>query len=125
MKSIFKWFKETFGDTWLAKAVEKLFFSFDNDNKGLSGKKLTAFTLTYCVIRMHEYWIQYAFIWKDFSLFPVILGADFGFLLALFGINEYDKNRKAKSGAKATTETSSTTTETTETTETSQPNPEV
>lgn len=91
IKKIFGWFKGTFGDTWLVKFAEKMLFSLDNSNKGLSGKKLTAMALTYCVLKMHNYYCEWAFFKGDWSLFPIIVGADFGFLLALFGINEYGK----------------------------------
>lgn len=98
IKKAFIWLKETFGDTWLIKFIEKGLFSLDNSNRGLSGKKLTALALTYCVVQLHEYYCQYAFIHKDFSLLPLILSADFGFLTLLFGINEYSKNKASKSG---------------------------
>jgi len=92
-QKILNWLKETFGETWLVKSIEKVFFSFDNSNRGLSGKKMTALALTYCIVKMHEYYMSYAFIRGDFSLFPVVLGADFGCLITLFGINEYGKNK--------------------------------
>jgi hypothetical protein len=96
IKKFFIWLKETFGDTWLIKFIEKGLFSLDNSNKGLSGKKLTAFAMTFCVVQLHEYYGQYAFIHKDFSLLPLVLSADFGFLALLFGINEYSKNKASK-----------------------------
>lgn len=93
IKNFFIWLKETFGSTWLIKFIEKGLFSLDNSNKGLSGKKLTAFAMTFCVVQLHEYYVEYAFIHKDFSLLPLILSADFGFLTLLFGLNEYSKNK--------------------------------
>lgn len=95
IKKAFVWLKETFGDTWAIKFIEKMLFSLDNTNKGLSGKKLTAMALTYCVIKLHEYYGHWAFFKGDFSLLPVILGADFGFLALLFGINEYSKKKNS------------------------------
>lgn len=91
MKNVLIWFGNTFNDTWLSYVLKKAFYSLDNNNSGLSGKKLTAVALTYCIVKMHEYYVQFAFLRADFSLFPVILGADFGCLLTLFGINEYGK----------------------------------
>lgn len=93
MKKILNWFSNTFGDTWLANIIKKTFFSLDNSNSGLSGKKLTIITLMYCVVKMHEYWCQYAYAHNDFSLFPIILGSDFATILSLFGINEYGKKK--------------------------------
>jgi hypothetical protein len=102
-QKILNWLKETFGETWLVKSIEKIFFSFDNSNRGLSGKKMTALAITYCVVKMHEYYMSYAFIKGDFSLLPVVLGADFTTLLALFGINEYGKNKARVSDPNNTT----------------------
>lgn len=93
IKNFFKWLKDTFGDTWLIRTLDKIIFSLDNSKRGFSGKKLTALTLTYCIAKMHEYYISYAFLNKDFSLMPVILASDFGFLTLLFGLNEYSKKR--------------------------------
>lgn len=109
IKKAFAWLKETFGDTWAIKFIEKMLFSLDNTNKGLSGKKLTAMALTYCVIKLHEYYGHWAFFKGDFSLLPVILGADFGFLALLFGINEYSKKKSEQPVATETaTQTDST-----------------
>jgi hypothetical protein len=123
LKKLLIWFKTTFGDTWVSKMIEKSLYSLDNSNKGLSGKKLTIISLMYCVIKMHEYWCSYAFLNRDFSLFPVILGADFGAILALFGINEYCKKKTTGSIEEKTIESTSedateSTTETTTKTET-------
>lgn len=93
MKTIFKWLKETFSDTWLVRMIDRLIFSLDNDKRGFSGKKLTALALTYCIVQLHEYYASYAFLHKDFSILPLVLGADFGFLTLLFGLNEYSKKR--------------------------------
>lgn len=117
MKKVLKWFKDTFGDTWLIKFIERAFFSLDNSNKGLSGKKLTAVALTYCIVQLHEYYCQYAFFHKDFSLLPMVLGADFGFLSILFGINEYGKKRGETKTDSTTTESVTTETSTETTTE--------
>ena len=61
--------------------------SIENKPGGYSSKKLTALAITICIVAAHVKW------WhgKDFTLLPTILGLDFGFILALFGINVTDK----------------------------------
>lgn len=61
--------------------------SFKNSPDGYSSKKLTAFAIMVCVIVAHAKW------WRtnDFTMLPTIIGLDFGFILALFGINVADK----------------------------------
>lgn len=93
IKKAFIWLKETFGDTWLIKMIDNLVFSLSNDKRGFSGKKITAVALTICIVQLHEYYVKWAFIKGDFSLLPLILSADFGFLTLLFGLNEYSKKR--------------------------------
>lgn len=67
--------------------------SFTNDPNGVSSKKIVAYSISFCVIMAHVKW------WRmdDFTLLPTIIGLDFSFILALFGINVYDKMKNQPS----------------------------
>ena len=101
MKKALAWFNSMFENSWIANVVVKFFHSLDNSKLGYSAKKITALFVLFCIIKLHFYYCEYAFLNKDFSLLPTILGTDFASLLALYGINEYDKNRIPKRGADA------------------------
>lgn len=118
MKKVLVWFKETFGDTWLVNFIQKIISSADNSNSGFVGKKMTIISLMYCVIKMHQGWLLFALIKQDFSLFPLILGSDFGAILALFGINEYAKKKNSTMQIEQTDTTSATDNSTTTQTDT-------
>ena len=77
--------------------------TFDNYTKGASGRKMTAFAVTLCVIAMHAAYIIHLFKSKDFSLFPEILIIDFGFIAALFGLTTY-QNLKRNATPDSTTD---------------------
>jgi hypothetical protein len=102
-KKMLAWFDTTFKNTWLAKLVLKFIHSGDNSALGFAAKKVTAFALMYCVVRMHETYITYLLTSPEvtrWSLFVEILMVDFGFIGLLFGINEVDKRLKKKKDEK-------------------------
>ena len=62
--------------------------AFNNTNNlGYSGKKLTAFIITVCVVAAHVKWIALG----DFKQLEMVLTIDYAFIATLFGINTYDK----------------------------------
>lgn len=91
MKDFLTRIDTTFKGTWLYTLFEKISYSLDNSKLGWSGKKLTAMSITFCVIKLHFAYIDYALSNKNFSELEMILISDFGFICVLFGINTYDK----------------------------------
>jgi hypothetical protein len=61
--------------------------SFTNAPGGFSSKKLTALAITICIVIAHIRWFNE----KDFTQLTTVLTIDYGFILALFGINVVDK----------------------------------
>lgn len=74
--------------------VQWFLSTFDNYTKGASGRKITAFAITACVIAMHSAYIYHLFNKYDFSLFPEVLIIDFGFIAALFGLTTYQNMKR-------------------------------
>jgi hypothetical protein len=95
MKKFLTWIDTTFKNTWLVIEIRKWLASFDNNKTGHSAKKLTAFAMIYCIIELHKGYINTCTVSKDWSLLPLILGVDVGFIATLFGINEYDKRKNS------------------------------
>lgn len=69
--------------------ISNILGSLNNEKKGFSGKKLTAFSIVACVIAAHIKWICLA----DFSQLISVLTCDYAFISVLFGINEYGKKQ--------------------------------
>jgi len=63
--------------------------SWEYTTKGASARKLTAFSITSCVISMHAVWVAHAFSKEDFTLMVSILYADYAFVGALLGMTTY------------------------------------
>lgn len=72
--------------------------SFDNEPKGFSSKKLTAFALTLVIIAIHVKWL----LLGDFSQLEMVLTIDYAFIASLFGMTTY---QSMKSQPKTTTST--------------------
>lgn len=70
--------------------------TFNNKEDGWSAKKVTAFVLVVCVVSAHVKWIAISDYEKFMSHFEMVLTIDFGFVLTLFGINEYSKKQTPK-----------------------------
>lgn len=84
--------------------------SLKNTDGGWSGRKLTAFALTLCVVAMHVAYYRYALMLGNFSLFTEVLIIDLvgiGFFLGLVtvaNIIELRTGRKSESKATITEE---------------------
>lgn len=50
--------------------------SLKNTEGGYSGRKLTAFTLTACIVALHVFYFIYALVFRDFTLFTTVLIID-------------------------------------------------
>lgn len=61
--------------------------SMHNKPEGWSSKKLTALSISVCVIAAHAKWIMLG----DFSQLTTVLTIDFSFISVLYGINVTDK----------------------------------
>jgi hypothetical protein len=96
MKKLLGWLKTNVLDTWLGKEVKKLLAGFENSSTGYAAKKLTAFALMYCIVKLHNTFILALLADKHWDLFITLVATDFGFIAVLFGINEYDKKSKRK-----------------------------
>lgn len=71
--------------------IQKLIDSLENNTKGFSGRKLTAFAIVICVIAAHIKWLSLG----DFSLMGEVFMIDYSFIAALFGMTTY-QNLKSK-----------------------------
>jgi len=71
--------------------IQKLIDSLENNTKGFSGRKLTAFAIVLCVVAAHVKWLSLG----DFTLMSEIFLIDYGFIAALFGMTTY-QNLKSK-----------------------------
>ena len=82
----------------MKEIFDKLIDSFDNEPKGFSSKKLTAFILVLMTVVAHIKW----FILGDFSQLEMVLTIDYAFIASLFGMTTY---QAMKSQPKTTTST--------------------
>ena len=82
----------------LNKVLEYMASMFDNHSKGASMRKFLAFALGACTIWCHAIWAKWAYYHNDFSLFPILLGADFAFIAGLLSLTTYQavQNQKAQ-----------------------------
>ena len=64
---------------------DKLIASFDNEPRGFSSKKLTAFVLVLMTVIAHIKW----FILGDFTHLEMVLTIDYAFIASLFGMTTY------------------------------------
>lgn len=71
--------------------IKKLIDSLENNTKGFSGRKLTAFAIVSCVIAAHIKWLSLG----DFTLMSEVFMIDYSFIAALFGMTTY-QNLKSK-----------------------------
>ena len=74
--------------------------SFDTYSKGASARKLTAFSITACVLLMHIMWLRYAYRHENFALLPEILIIDYSFIAALLGMTTYQYIKTKENGTK-------------------------
>ena len=85
--------------------------SLKNNEEGWSGRKLTAFTLTACIVTLHIFYFMYALMFKDFSLFTTVLIIDlvgvafFRGLVTVANIIELKNGKVTSTKETTTTET--------------------
>lgn len=72
--------------------------SWEHTTKGASARKLTAFSITSCVVSMHAMWVSHAYSKEDFSLMVSILYADYAFVAALLGMTTYQYLKQNNKG---------------------------
>lgn len=63
----------------------KILGSFDNEPRGFSSKKLTAFILVAVVVAVHIKWM----VLGNFSQLEMVLTIDYTFIASLFGMTTY------------------------------------
>lgn len=73
----------------MKELIQNILSSLNNKSEGFSGKKLTAFTITGCIVAAHIKWITLG----DFTQLTTVLTIDYGTILMLFGINVVDKKQ--------------------------------
>lgn len=73
---------------------EKILASLDDNTKGLSSRKLSAFAVMTCIIIAHIAWIKKCFMLDDFSLLTTVLTIDYAFIGGLLGMTTYSKMKK-------------------------------
>ena len=78
----------------------------NNQTSGWSGRKLTAFTLTGCIVALHVFYFMYSLMLKEFSLFVDVLIIDLigvAFFLGLVTVANIIELRGGKSKKEDTT----------------------
>ena len=83
----------------MKRIYEGILGSFDNEPKGFSSRKLTAFILILMVVMVHIKWM----VLGDFSQLEMVLTIDYAFIASLFGMTTYS-SMKAKEKTKPTEE---------------------
>lgn len=82
---------------------DRILGSFDNEPRGFSSKKLTAFALTAVVIAIHIKWLALG----DFSQLEMVLTIDYAFIASLFGMTTYQSMKSQPKSSTSTTESQS------------------
>ena len=65
--------------------MKNIIDSFKMGNAGFSSRKLTAFTIIFCIVAAHVKWLSLG----DLSQLGEVLIIDYGFVAALFGMTTY------------------------------------
>lgn len=86
----------------------KILGSFDNEPRGFSSKKLTAFILVAVVVAVHIKWM----VLGNFSQLEMVLTIDYTFIASLFGMTTYQAIKSQPKTNTSTTEQEITETET-------------
>lgn len=87
----------------MKEIMDNILKSFNTKREGYSSRKLTAFVIILMVIIAHLKWI----ILGNFAQLEMVLGIDYGFIAALFGMTTYHslKTNGGKDGEKPKEET--------------------
>jgi len=67
----------------IKQQIAEWFNSFNSKDDGFSRMKLTAYSITFCIIVIHLAWLKTAMSKDDFALLPEVLYADSALVLAL------------------------------------------
>lgn len=87
--------KESIGEFF-----QKLMKSFDNQEDGLSARKLTAFAIMVLIIIAHVKWLNSCYKNNEFNLLPEILMIDYGAILTLLGLTTWERVKKSEHASK-------------------------
>ena len=71
----------------MKKIITDLLASFNNQEGGYSGKKLSVLAVMICIVAAHTKWIMLG----NFTQLETVLTIDFTFICTMFGINVTDK----------------------------------
>ena len=71
----------------MKKIITDLLASFNNQEGGFSGKKLSVLVIMICIVAAHAKWIALG----NFTQLEMVLTIDFTFICTMFGINVTDK----------------------------------
>lgn len=80
--------------------IGKLIASLDDNTKGFSSRKLSAFAIMVCIVIAHIAWIKKCFMLEDFTLLTTVLTIDYGFIATLLGLTTYSKLKSKKEDEK-------------------------
>lgn len=69
----------------MKEIMDNILKSFNTKREGYSSRKLTAFVIILMVIIVHLKWIMLG----NFAQLEMVLGIDYGFIAALFGMTTY------------------------------------
>jgi hypothetical protein len=69
----------------MKEIMDNILKSFNTKREGYSSRKLTAFVIILMVIIVHLKWITLG----SFTQLEMVLGIDYGFIAALFGMTTY------------------------------------
>ena len=69
----------------MKEIMNNILKSFNTKREGYSSRKLTAFVIILMVIIVHLKWIMLG----NFAQLEMVLGIDYGFIAALFGMTTY------------------------------------
>lgn len=84
----------------MKELYDKFLGSFDNEPKGFSSKKLTAFALILVIIAIHVKWLALG----DFSQLEMVLTIDYAFIASLFGMTTYQSMKNQSKTSSSTVE---------------------
>lgn len=69
----------------MKEIMDNILKSFNTKREGYSSRKLTAFVIVVMVIMIHVKWLTLG----NLSQLEMVLGIDYGFIAALFGMTTY------------------------------------
>lgn len=84
----------------MKELYNKLMGSFDNEPKGFSSKKLTAFILILLVVSVHIKWM----VLGNFTQLEMVLTIDYTFIASLFGMTTFQAMKSQSKSSVSTTE---------------------